>query len=95
MPPYLNFEWDEKKAQTNLAKHHVEFAYATAVFLDPFLLKLDVSRPHEGENRQKAIGSVEGRVLTVVYTIRGETTRVISARRSSASERKLYDSLQA
>ena len=48
MPDDLNFEWNAEKAQSNPAKHRMEFAYAAAVFLDPFLLKLDVSRPHEG-----------------------------------------------
>ncbi|MEI6715976.1 MAG: BrnT family toxin [Verrucomicrobiota bacterium] len=31
----LKFEWDPKKAASNLAKHHVSFEEAKSVFLDP------------------------------------------------------------
>jgi uncharacterized DUF497 family protein len=87
------FEWDDAKALSNLAKHRVEFSYGTAVFLDPRRVDLDVSRPQDREMRRKSVGLVEGRLLTVIYTVRGGMTRIISARRSNAMEGKAYGPL--
>jgi uncharacterized DUF497 family protein len=63
------------------------------VFLDPKPMDLDVCRLDERETRLKVIGLVEGRLLTVVYTVRSKTTRIISARRSNTTERKMYGPL--
>ena len=85
----MEFEWDPAKAESNLAKHSVDFSTATEVFNDPnILLSLD-PRPR-GETRYQAIGSVSGVVLFVSYTMRGEVCRVISARRASRRERQSY-----
>jgi uncharacterized DUF497 family protein len=95
MSEHLAFEWDDAKALSNLAKHGIEFSYATVIFLDPRRIDLDVSRAEDREMRQKSIGLVEGRLLTVVYTARPGTTRIISARRSNSMESKVYGSLHA
>jgi uncharacterized DUF497 family protein len=84
------FEWDEAKANGNLAKHGVSFEYATRVFLDPDMLEIDVSRAEDKELRRKAIGVVEGRLYVVVFTDRGEVRRLISARRTNAMEQRAY-----
>jgi uncharacterized protein len=93
MPEHREFEWDDAKASANLAKHRVNFAYATIVFLDAERLDLDVSRPEDHETRRKAVGLIEGRLFTVVYTVRGRVTRIISARRSNTMERNAYGPL--
>lgn len=85
-----DFEWDDAKADSNVAKHGVSFAYAARVFLDPGVVDFDASQPHDGEVRRKAVGMVEGRVFTVVYTTRDGVTRIISARRCNAKEGKSY-----
>jgi len=84
------FEWDDAKAASNLAKHGVPFDYATRVFLDEAVVDFDASREADGEARRKAVGVIEGRVFTVVYVQRKEATRIISARRANATERKAY-----
>ena len=84
------FDWDPTKARSNLDKHGMPFDYATRVFLDPSLVELDTSRPTDRERRMKAIGAVEGRVFSVVYTMRGNTCRIISARRCNAKEERAY-----
>lgn len=89
------FEWDERKAESNLAKHGVPFAYAARVFLDPAVIDFDASHPEDGEARRKAVGMIEGSVFAVVYTERGGNTRIISARRCNAKEGRLYDEVQA
>ena len=88
----LAFEWDEAKARSNLAKHGVPFAYAARVFLDPRRAEFDASREADGEVRRKAVGRIEGRLFTVVFTYRQERVRLISARRSHASEERAYGS---
>lgn len=84
------FGWDDVKAERNLAKHSVSFEVAVAVFLDTDLIVVDASRVVEGEVREKAIGSIQGRLFNVVFTMWGTLCRVISARRSNAKEGKRY-----
>jgi uncharacterized DUF497 family protein len=84
------FEWSAAKAQSNLAKHKVSFEAARLVFDDVFALdRLDVGS--EGsETRYIITGMAKGVILTVVYTERGERTRIISARRATKHEQREY-----
>jgi hypothetical protein len=84
------FDWDDAKAKTNLAKHGVPFAYATRIFLDPRLVQFDASRDGDGEARRKAVGLIDGNLFIVVYTDRGGVYRIISARRTNATEERAY-----
>ncbi len=84
------FEWDDAKASANEFKHRVRFDYAAAVFWDDNRLDLDTTRADDGEERRKAIGLIEGKLYTVVYTLRGSVCRLISARRSNAKEGRSY-----
>ncbi len=83
------FEWDEQKRGTNLDKHSIDFADATRMFDGPILERRD-DRRNYGETRVIALGRIEGIVLSVIYTIRGEAIRLISARRASRDEREAY-----
>jgi len=85
----MDFEWDPVKQAANLAKHGVDFEDAIGIFDGPTLEQIDNRRDY-GETRIVAIGVVKGRELTVVYTERGESRRLISARRAHGSERKAY-----
>ena len=84
------FEWDDGKAEANLAKHGMPFDYATAVFLDPAGIDFDASHHNDREVRHKFVGRIDGRIFTVVYTQRGATIRLISARRANAQEERRY-----
>jgi uncharacterized protein len=86
----MEFEWDDRKAALNIANHAFSFEEAQAVFLDPEVVIFDTFRPQDGEDRRKAIGMIKGRLFTVVFTRRGDRTRLISARRSNSSEEKSY-----
>ncbi len=87
----IEFEWDEDKAQSNFEKHGVAFEEAVEVFFDPFYQTGDASRNGE-EDREFIIGySLSQRVLLVVYTERGQRTRLISARPATRAERKVYE----
>lgn len=86
----VDFEWDEGKAAANLAKHNVSFPFAAAVFLDPERVEFDASHDGDGEERRKAVGQIGPRLFTVVFTLRGDRVRLISARRSNRSEERRY-----
>ena len=74
------FEWDEEKEKINIAKHGIDFATASHVFLDPDRLEYyDEKHSTSDEDRYITIDFV-GDVLTVVYTERIDALRIISAR---------------
>ena len=93
MKSTLRYEWDEAKAASNVSKHGVSFDEARTVFLDVFALRV-FDGPHSSdEDRFIIIGmSDHARVLTVVYVERTEETmRLISARRATSRERRIYE----
>ncbi|EMB34997.1 BrnT family toxin [Treponema denticola] len=83
------FEWDYEKEQRNIKIHKISFETARLVFNDNNRIELfDIN--HSGaEDRIITIGKVD-KVLFVVYTERGEKTRIISARAATKAERRLY-----
>jgi uncharacterized protein len=81
------FEWDERKRQANLAKHHIDFQDVMRVFDGPVFEKVD---RRQGEERVVAIGSMDGIEIVVVYLTRGQRRRIISARRAHRNERQDY-----
>jgi len=85
----MQFEWDPDKAAGNQRKHGVRFAEATTVLEGSGLTMLDETA---GEERFVDLGlSSLGRVLVVIYTIRGDRIRIISARKASTNERAKYE----
>jgi uncharacterized DUF497 family protein len=87
----LDFEWDARKAESNLQKHGIGFAAATAVFDDPNHIEEDTTRLEQGETRTKAVGMVkEELIVAVIYTDREQKRRIISARRAGKNERDKY-----
>jgi uncharacterized protein len=88
----LRFEWDEEKAKANLKKHRIDFDEATTVFTDPFSITIHDPDHSADEQRYIDIGSsAAGRVLVVVYTERGSNIRIVSSRKATSTERKLYE----
>lgn len=83
----MTFEWDATKNRANIAKHGIDFEDARRVFERPFLRRFS---PRAGEARWIALGLVEERVIALVYTVRGETIRIISARRAREDEKDAY-----
>jgi uncharacterized protein len=71
----VQFEWDDVKAASNLAKHEVDFDDALRVFLDPRRLVAEDERRDYGERRLRVLGGV---------------CRLISARKANARERRRY-----
>ena len=88
----LNFEWDEEKAKANLKKHRVSFDEATTVFTDPFSITIPDPDHSVEEQRYIDIGSSDkDHVLVAVYIERGSNIRIISCRKATSPERKLYE----
>jgi hypothetical protein len=88
----LLFEWDPKKARSNLAKHGVSFDEASTVFRDTLSITINAPLHSENEKRFVLIGcSSRNRLLVVVHAERGNRIRVISARRAARRERLHYE----
>jgi uncharacterized protein len=86
----VEFEWDQRKARANLAKHQVRFEEAAEAFFDPAGQYGDASTVEEA--REYVIGYSEAlRLLLVVHTTRSARIRITSARRATPQERKLYE----
>jgi hypothetical protein len=87
----VGFEWDQRKADSNLEKHGVDFAdAATVLFDDMAITVLDDSA--DDENRYVTVGmDALGRCLVVVYTFREEAVRLISTRVATKAERGRYE----
>jgi uncharacterized protein len=86
----LEFEWDEGKAASNLAKHGVSFLTAAAIFRFPTVERLD-DREDYDEERVVALGQVELKVYRVIYTWRGpKTIRIVSAQKAGRDEQDIY-----
>ncbi len=89
----VGYEWDPKKAQSNLDKHGVSFADAVAVLEDELALTIPDDDP--GEERFVTVGmDALGQVLVVVYTWRQDSVRIISARKATRSERRQYEEVR-
>jgi uncharacterized DUF497 family protein len=87
----VRFDWDEAKNRRNVAKHGIHFETAVVAFEDPYaLVRLD--RVVDGEERWQTIGTIDGLiVLLVAHTLADELIRIISARKATPRERKLYE----
>jgi uncharacterized DUF497 family protein len=87
----MRFQFDPRKGASNFKKHGVSFADTEGVFFDPLAVhQADSSK--EGEERFVAIGmGSAGQILVVVYTLRGDDIRLISARRATRREVKTYE----
>lgn len=88
----MQFEWDEEKNKKNIRNHGIDFETAARVFADPHRIeKYDNSHSDE-EDRYITIGEINGTayIVMVVYAERGETIRMISARKATSQERRAY-----
>ena len=89
----MRFEWDDNKAESNAVKHGITFEEAVTVFADPYLLFTQDSQHSQGEEREWAIGATEnGLVAVVVFTMRDDQMRIISARIATKRECQSYES---
>lgn len=95
-PQVTGFEWDEGNSEKNWRRHGVTQADAEQVFLNRPLIVAGSPKHSSGEVRYFALGHSDvGRLLAVVFALRGSLLRVISARPMSRRERRIYAKAQA
>ena len=88
----MDIEWDAAKARSNLRKHSVSFDEAASVFHDALALTGDDPDHSVGEPRFVTFGtSSSGKLLAVFHIVRAGCIRLISARPTTKSERKIYE----
>lgn len=86
------FEHDPEKAAQNSSKHGITFGEAQTVFTDPLVMETADLEHSAEEERLLLIGqSFRRRLLFVVFTQRGDSVRIISARKATRHERRLYE----
>lgn len=83
----MEFEWDEAKADANLAKHGIDFVDAMLAFEGPMLVQ---TSPRSGEPRKVGLGICHGLIVAIVFVERGGRVRLISARRARTYEREAW-----
>ena len=85
----MEYEWDEAKRLTNLFKHGIDFIDILTVF-DGDVLTVEDDRYSYGEQRFVTFGLLQERVIAVVHTEREDCTRIISARKATKYEQRIY-----
>jgi len=86
----MEFEFDPARSEGNRRRHGLDFIGAQALWRDPSLLIL-LSRDEDGEERSMAIGLLDGAYWVVIFVYRGDTVRIISARRARRLEVEIYE----
>lgn len=87
----MYYEWDENKRRANLEKHGLDFVIAYKIYESA--IKITIPSSYQSEPRWIDIAQLDDEllVLTMVYTYRGNRIRIISLRKASRQERRLYD----
>ncbi len=89
----MKYEWDPEKDRRNQFKHGIGFEEAATVFGDDFALTWEDRAHSELECRMLTLGYTEThRLVIVAHTEREDRTRIITARRATAIEQRLYES---
>ena len=88
----MKFEWNQRKAKSNLKKHGISFQEAATVFGDALSITFDDPDHSVNEHRLLTFGlSRTGKLLIVSHTMRGESMRIISTRLMTKQERHTYE----
>ena len=87
----MQFEWDNVKNSACFERRGFDFAYALRAFLDPRRIVAQDRRRDYGEDRYRLLGTVDGRAYVIVYTLRGSSIRIISARKANRREVTDYE----
>ena len=86
----IKFSWDETKRKSNIQKHDIDFADAVEIFSAEHLI---LPARSEIEARWIAVGALSNQVIAVIFTLRQDVIRIISARKARKDERERYQDL--
>jgi uncharacterized DUF497 family protein len=85
-----DFEWNPEKERKNIEKHKVDFRTACRIW-EGIVLERDDTRRNYSESRIEALGTIDGRLMVVIFTWRGRVRRIISARKANSREKRRFD----
>ncbi|MBW4626264.1 MAG: BrnT family toxin [Brasilonema octagenarum HA4186-MV1] len=85
----MEFEWDEAKRLANIRKHGIDFIDVPEVF-DGDTVTVEDNRYDYEEQRFVTFGLLQGILVAVVHTERGDSTRIISTRKATKYEQRIY-----
>jgi len=85
----MKFEWDEAKCKSNIVKHGLDFADAKFVF-EGATFTFEDDRFSYGEQRFITLGMLKGIVVVIAHTEHRDVIRIISMRKATKSEQKIY-----
>jgi uncharacterized DUF497 family protein len=83
------FEWDPDKEQKNIRERGIDFTMGSQIWRGPTLEEVDDRRDY-GEVRILAFGTVDDRLMAVLFTWRGTNRRIISARKANRREQRRF-----
>lgn len=83
----VDLEWDVAKNESNIAKHGIDFDHALTISDDEHFI---FSSDRALEKRWLAVGKLEAKLIAVIFTVRGNKVRIISARRARKHEERAY-----
>lgn len=86
----MTFDWDENKNTINITKHGIDFNDIVEAFENEMLIQRDEREDYD-EDRFIGIGRIMSVEIVIVWTIRGNKIRIISARQANKKERKIYN----
>lgn len=88
----MQFEWDDEKEKINIMKHGIDFTTAALIFNDENRLEWYDGKHSVEEDRYITVGIIDdvAYLIVVVYTERHEAIRLISARKATKQERRMY-----
>ena len=86
----IDFEWDEEKNVKNIRKHKINFELAKKVFFDPKRFEIIDKKHSLNEERLKTVGFSGVALLSVIFTERDDSVRIISARKAEKDEEEEY-----
>ena len=87
----MELEWDDGKGDDCFAHRGFDFNYAIRAILDPDRIVRRDRRWDYGEERYRLLAAIEGRVFTMIYTMRGSAIRIISARKANRKKVRDYE----
>jgi uncharacterized DUF497 family protein len=87
----MEFGWHAAKREKTLAERGVDFEDVVVGFSDPRRIITRDARRDYGEARYNMLAQCEGRVFHITYTLRGELTWIISARKANRREQRRYE----
>lgn len=93
IPDPIEFEWDRGNSQKNLKTHKIENDESESAFLDRNSVLAEDLKHSRNEERYQLFGkSNQNRLLTVIFTLRKHSIRIISARQMNKKEKRFYES---